>query len=89
MNSKRRPKKRHGKHILEIKPKKLKSELGLKGDDEGVYETENWEYPDYLTDPSELISFQSFAQYLESGIGPVNVGVPNNHWKEWEDYDIE
>ncbi|MGG7221496.1 DUF7003 family protein [Bacillus sp. ATD] len=77
------------REALWIKPKKLKSELGLKGDDEGVYETENWEYPDYLTDPSELISFQSFAQYLESGIGPVNVGVSNNHWKEWEDYDIE
>ncbi|MGQ5178133.1 DUF7003 family protein [Bacillus halotolerans] len=77
------------REALWIKSKRLESELGLKGDNEGVYETENWEYPDYLTDPSQSISFQSFAQYLEDGIAPVNVGVPNNHWKEWEDYDIE
>ncbi|WP_412675291.1 DUF7003 family protein [Bacillus nakamurai] len=63
--------------------------MDLKSEADGVFETENWEYPDYLTDPSQLISFQSFAQYLEKGIGPVNSGEINNHWKEWEDYDID
>ncbi|AZJ42525.1 MULTISPECIES: DUF7003 family protein [Bacillus] len=77
------------REALWIKPKKLLNILDLKSEAEGVFETEDWEYPDYLTDPSQLISFQSFAQYLEKGAGSVDVGDVNNNWREWEDYDIE
>lgn len=77
------------REALWIKPENLLNELGLQCDYEEVYETENWEYPDYLTSPSELVSFQSFAEYLETGQGPVCAGVPNNDWKQWEDYDID
>ncbi|XYJ24041.1 hypothetical protein ACSE3M_09620 [Bacillus velezensis] len=68
------------------KAKKLLNILDLKSEAEGVFETENWEYPDYLTDPSQLISF---ALYLEKGAGSVDLGEVNNNWREWEDYDIE
>nr|WP_065982705.1 hypothetical protein [Bacillus amyloliquefaciens] len=77
------------REALWIKPKKLLNILDLKSEAEGVFETEDWEYPDYLTDPSQLISFQSFAQYLEKGAGSVDLGEVNNNWREWEDYDIE
>lgn len=62
------------REALWIKPENLLNELGLQCDYEEVYETENWEYPDYLTSPSELVSFQSFAEYLETGQGPVCAG---------------
>ncbi|MGX6632882.1 DUF7003 family protein [Bacillus amyloliquefaciens] len=74
------------REALWIKPKKLLNILDLKSEAEGVFETENWEYPDYLTDPSQLISF---ALYLEKGAGSVDLGEVNNNWREWEDYDIE
>ncbi|COD04758.1 hypothetical protein FH505_00935 [Bacillus velezensis] len=69
------------------KTKKPLNILDLKSEADEVFETEDWEYPDYLTDPSQLISFQSFAQYLEKGAGSVDLG--DNNWREWEDYDIE
>lgn len=77
------------REALWIKPKKLLNILDLKREADEVFETEDWEYPDYLTDPSQLISFQSFAQYLEKGAGAVDLGDVNNNWRVWEDYDIE
>ncbi|MEH7633372.1 hypothetical protein AB0R75_11960 [Bacillus pumilus] len=70
-------------------PSSLLNFVGLKEGYEKVFETEEWEYPDYLTEPSETVSFKSFAQFLANEVDSVNVGIPNNHWMEWKDYDID
>ncbi|SDB82273.1 DUF7003 family protein [Shouchella lonarensis] len=51
-------------------------------------ESEAFQFPDYLTSPSEISCFQSIAESLERNDPKlINFDTPNNEWKEWMDYD--
>ncbi|MED4129407.1 DUF7003 family protein [Shouchella miscanthi] len=73
---------------LWYKPNELLKEIGLNSKVKTYLEIDEWEYPDYLTDASESKSFQSFANFLETGEVPVDLGEINSGWEQWKEFDI-
>ena len=72
-----------------LSPDGVLKELNIALNIVDYYETEEWEYPDYLSLPSDSPSFHYFAQFLTSTNEKMDLGTPNTHWIHWHEYDID